>query len=84
MLPGRSSRFAFCYNLTPYNFAFALSLNTDDSDCEVNAIVLIDNESEELAFALTAMVNLGKVLRHVEEFQTKWCKSYLCACFAII
>ena len=64
--PGRSSRFAFCYNLTPYNFAFALSLNTDDSDCEVNTIALIDSESEE--FALTTMVNLGKVVKHVEEF----------------
>lgn len=65
--PGRSSRFAFCYNLTPYNFAFALSLNTDDSDCEVNTIALIGSESEEFAFALTAMVTLGKVLKHVEE-----------------
>jgi len=64
--PGRSSRFAFCYNLTPYNFAFALSLNTDDSDCEVNTIALIDSESEE--FASTTMVNLGKVVKHVEEF----------------
>lgn len=64
--PGRSSRFAFCYNLTPYNFAFALSLNTDDSDCEVNTIALIDSESEE--FALNTMVNLGKVVKHVEEF----------------
>ena len=39
-------------------------MNTDDSHCEVNIIVVLNSEGENFAFTLTAMhmVNLEKIL----------------------
>lgn len=47
-VPGLSSRFAFCYNLTPYNLPFLLYLKTDDTDRKVNITVVLESEGEEL------------------------------------
>ena len=49
---GLSRLFAFCYDLTLYNFTFLLYLKADDSDCEANIIVVLDSVGEDLAFAL--------------------------------
>ena len=62
---------AFCDDLTPQNCTFLLNLETDDSDCEATIIVVLDSQGEDSSLALTAMVNLGKVLKRLEECQTK-------------
>ena len=45
-----------------WHFAFLLSVKADDFHGEVNFIVVLDSKGEDFAFALTAMVNLEKIL----------------------
>ena len=46
---GLSSRFAFCYDLTPFNYAFLLYLKTDNCDCEGNTILVLDSEGKDFS-----------------------------------